>query len=64
MSRRADVLKLVGRRGMKNDDSNGITVHSVIYNLTRRSALWVGNEHYGEKAHTFQLDLTGIKAAE
>ena len=35
----------------------GTTVHSVVYNLTDCTALWVGNEHYGEEAYTFQLAM-------
>lgn len=52
-----ELLAGVGRRSWNNDDSNGITVHSVVYNLTDRTAVWVGNEHYGEEDYTFYLDL-------
>lgn len=45
-----DILASVGRRSWNNDDSNGITVHSVVYNLTKKTVLWVANEHYGEAA--------------
>ena len=57
-------LAIVGRRGMKNEDSNSLTIHSVVYNLTDKTALWVDNEHYGEKEHTFVLDLENTKASE
>lgn len=52
-----DVLALVGRRTwvVEGDHTQGTTVHSVVYNLTDCTALWVGNEHYGEEAYTFQL---------
>lgn len=52
-----DILAAVGRRNWNNDDSNGITVHSVVYNLTKKTALWVANEHYGEAAYTFEFTL-------
>ena len=52
-----DILASVGRRSWNNDDSNGITVHSVVYNLTKRTVLWVANEHYGEEAYTFEFTL-------
>ena len=52
-----DVLSLVGRRTwvVEGDHTQGTTVHSAVYNLTDKTALWVGNEHYGEEAYTFQL---------
>ena len=52
-----DILAAVGRRNWNNDDSNGITVHSVVYNLTKKTVLWVANEHYGEAAYTFEFTL-------
>lgn len=52
-----DILASVGRRNWNNDDSNGITVHSVVYNLTKKTVLWVANEHYGEAAYTFEFAL-------
>lgn len=50
-----DILSIVGRRSWKNDDNNGCTVHSVVYNLTDKSMLWIPNEHYDEAAFTFSL---------
>lgn len=50
-----DVLAQVGRRTWDNDDGNGCTVHSVVYNLKECTALWVANEHYGEETHTVVL---------
>lgn len=52
-----DLLASVGRRTWNNDDSNSNTVHSVVYDLTDKSVLWVGNEHYGEEAYTFEFKL-------
>lgn len=52
-----DILAEVGRRNWKNDDKNGCTVHSAVYNLTDKSVLWVGNEHFGEEAYTFKYSL-------
>ena len=52
-----DLLASVGRRTWNNDDSNSNTVHSVVYDLTDKSVLWVGNEHYGENAYTFEYQL-------
>ena len=49
-----DLLAQVGRRSWKQDGDT-VTVHSVVYDLTHRTAVWVGNEHYGEPAHTYQL---------
>lgn len=50
-----DILSIVGRRNWKNDDNNGCTVHSVVYNMTDRSVHWIPNEHYDEPAFTFSL---------
>lgn len=49
-----DLLSQVGRRSW-NPDGDTVTVHSVVYDLTHRTALWVGNEHYGEPAYTYRL---------
>lgn len=50
-----DILAQVGRRTWKNDDGNGCTVHSVVYDLTDRTALWVPNEHFGEADYELEL---------
>ncbi len=47
-----DILAQVGRRTW-NPDSNSITVHSVVYNLTDKTALWIPNEHYDDKNAVF-----------
>ena len=52
-----DLLASVGRRTWNNDDSNSLTVHSAVYNLTDKTVLWVGNEHYGEDGYTFEFQL-------
>ena len=51
------LLAEVGRRTWNNDDSNSLTVHSAVYNLTDKTVLWVDNEHYGEDGHTFRYSL-------
>ena len=43
-----DVLAAVGRRSWNNDDTNTITVHSVVYNLTDRVMYWVPNENFDD----------------
>ena len=53
-----DILSIVGRRTWNNDDGNGCTVHSAVYNLTDRSVLWVPNEHYAEDGAVYRFDLS------
>ena len=50
------LLAQVGRRTWR-PKPDSVTVHSVVYNLTRRTALWVGNEHYGEENYTYHLTV-------
>ena len=52
-----ELLAEVGRRTWNNDDGNSFTIHSAVYNLTDKSLLWVGNEHYGEEGYTFRYSL-------
>ncbi len=52
-----DVLSIVGRRTWKNDDGNGCTVHSVVYNLTDKTILWVPNENYDDPTAYFKWSL-------
>lgn len=52
-----ELLAEVGRRTWNNDDKNSCTVHSVVYNLTDKTALWVPNEHFGENGYTFELKV-------
>ena len=53
-----EILKIVGRRTWNNDDGNGCTVHSVVYNLTDKTAMWVPNENFDDPdaVFTFQFD--------
>lgn len=49
-----ELLAQVGRRSW-NPDTDSVTVHSVVYNLTDRTAVWVGNEHYENPSYIYQL---------
>ncbi len=53
-----DILSYVGRRDWNNDDPNSCTVHSVVYNLTDKTVLWVPNENYDNQNayYTFGFD--------
>lgn len=53
-----DVLAAVGRRTRDNDDGNGCTVHSAVYNLTDKTMVWVPNENYTAPSawYTFSLN--------
>ena len=53
-----DILSIVGRRSWNNDDGNGCTVHSAVYNLTDKSVLWIPNEHYTEDGGAYRFDLS------
>lgn len=48
-----DILASVGRRDWGNDDSNGITVHSAVFNLTQKTVTWVPNERYEDPSAWF-----------
>lgn len=52
-----DILEIVGRRTWKNDDKNGCTVHSAVYNMTDRSVLWVPNEHFDDPEAILEFHL-------
>ena len=52
-----DILRIVGRRNWKNDDNNGTTVHSVVYNMTDKSMLWVPNEQFDDPTATFEFSI-------
>ena len=45
------------KKFVAHDDANSCTVHSVVYNLTDRTAFWVPNEHYDDKAAWFTFQL-------
>lgn len=53
-----DILSIVGRRTWKNDDGNGCTVHSAVYNLTDKTMLFVPNENYtdSQAIYTFSFE--------
>ena len=51
------ILEIVGRRTWKNDDGNGCTVHSVVYNNTKRTMLWVPNENFDDPNAYFEFSF-------
>lgn len=53
-----DILSTVGRRTWNNDDKNSCTVHSVVYNLTNKTMMWIPNEYYEDlnAVFTFGFD--------
>lgn len=51
------VLATVGRRSWKNDDGNGCTVHSAVYNLTDKTVLWISNENYDDPTAVFRFGI-------
>lgn len=53
-----DILRIVGRRSWKNDDGNGCTVHSAVYNLTDKTVMWIPNENYDDPAAVFSFRFT------
>ncbi len=52
-----NILRIVGRRDWNNDDKNGCTVHSVIYNTNNKSMLWVPNENFDDPNSYFEFSL-------
>ena len=52
-----DILAKVGRRTWDNGDPQHLTVHSVVYNLTKKSVLWVSNENYDDESAIFEFSL-------
>lgn len=50
-----DILATIGRRSWKNDDKNGCTVHSAVYNLTQKTVLWVSNENFNDESAVFEF---------
>lgn len=50
-----NILLGVGRRLWNNDDGNGCTVHSAVYNMTDKTVLWVSNENFGDETAVFHL---------
>lgn len=56
-----DILRIVGRRNWKKDDNNSCTVHSVVYNMTDKTMLWVPNEHYNDPSAAFTFSLDSLE---
>ncbi len=50
-----DVLAMIGRRTWNNDDGNGCTVHSAVFNLTDKTMLWVSNENFDDPTAVFEF---------
>lgn len=50
-----NLLRIVGRRNWNNDDSNSCTIHSVVYNLTDKTMLWVSNENFDDPSAVFEF---------
>ena len=50
-----DILKTIGRRSW--GEGNGCTVHSVIYNMTQKTVLWVSNENFNDSTATYEYSF-------
>lgn len=50
-----EILKEVGRR--KWNGGGGCTVHSAVYNLTKKTATWVANENYSDQTAVYEYSL-------
>lgn len=62
-----DILSIVGRRNYRVEEgvySPGVTVHSAVYNLSKKTVLWVANENYDNKEMYFEYDLTSGKLTQ
>lgn len=51
-----DILQAVGRRTWNG--GGGVTVHSAVYNLTKKTVLWVANENFDDPSAIWTYDLT------
>ena len=51
-----DILASVGRRSW-NSNGEHLTVHSVIYNLSKKTVYWVPNENYNDPEAWFTFSL-------
>ncbi len=57
-----DLLRTVGRRTFSAiDHGTGITVHSVVYDLTNLTIKWVTNENYDDDTAVFTYSFNGSK---
>uniref|UniRef100_UPI00201F638A hypothetical protein n=1 Tax=Histophilus somni TaxID=731 RepID=UPI00201F638A len=52
-----DILRSVGRRNWNNDDENSITTHSVIYNMSKKTVYWIGNEHFDDEKYVYKYEF-------
>ena len=50
-----EILGIIGRRSWNNDDGNGCTVHSAVYNLTDKTMIWVSNENFEDPGAIFEF---------
>ena len=50
-----DILRAVGRRTWNG--GGGVTVHSAVYNLTKKTVLWVANENFDYPSAIWKYDL-------
>ena len=50
-----DILRSVSRRTLKPGIFDSITAHSVIYNMTDKTALFIPFEHYGDEGSVFHF---------
>ena len=59
-----EILKTVGRRTWKG--GGGCTVHSAVYNLTKKTVLWVANENFGEESacYSYSFDTNELKSVK
>ncbi len=53
-----EILSTVGRRTWNNDDNNGCTVHSAVYNMTKRTMQWVPNENYDDPSAVYEFSFS------
>ncbi len=51
-----DILASVGRRSY-GTGGNGTTVHSAVYNLTKKTSYWIGNEHFDDVKSKYYYSL-------
>lgn len=54
-----EILKEIGRRTWNG--GGGVTVHSVVYNLTKKTVLWVANENFGDGTATYTYSFADGK---
>lgn len=50
-----DILASVGRRKGFEGGAETVTVHSVVYNLSKQKGLWVSNEEFNNKDAKFEI---------